>query len=186
MKDKENPVILVYRRTHTGDPNKNGVFGCHDCMGVVRNYPYNAVIGIGGSKPDPGYGGIKERVTWIGICPNRANPTNEDRDLMKLENPKFNDFGGQLVTFKRFLLLDNDGPLVHDISPKLYKYMFENHRIPRFAKNFSPEIYDELKNILKLADHAPPSSNKDISYKSDSAKSKCSLSNVANKNRGCG
>lgn len=59
--------ILVYRRTHTGDPDgEHKEFGYHDCMGSVRDRDYDAVIGIGGKRPWPGDAGIKERVTWVG------------------------------------------------------------------------------------------------------------------------
>jgi len=40
--------ILIYKRTHTGDPDLKGRFGIHDCMGRVRDYDYDAVIGVGG------------------------------------------------------------------------------------------------------------------------------------------
>src|SRR4051812_45820013 len=45
---------LVYKRTHSGDPDpKMGVFGNHDCMGEVRAWPFDAVIGIGGVGQQP-------------------------------------------------------------------------------------------------------------------------------------
>lgn len=28
--------VLVYKRTHTGDPSENGVFGESDCMGGYK------------------------------------------------------------------------------------------------------------------------------------------------------
>jgi hypothetical protein len=37
--------ILTYKRTHVGDPDQDGRFGIYDCMGRVRNYPFDAVIG---------------------------------------------------------------------------------------------------------------------------------------------
>lgn len=40
---------LVYKRTHNGDPDAEGRFGIHDCMGQVRGYGYEAVIGWAGS-----------------------------------------------------------------------------------------------------------------------------------------
>jgi hypothetical protein len=181
LKEKENPVILVYRRTHTGDPNDDGVFGCHDCMKSVRDWEYDAVIGIGGTKPDPGDEAIKERITWIGICPTKIDPTPEDSENLY---PGF-EFGGKLVTFEKFLLLNENGPLVKNKSPDLHKYMFEEGKIPRTAKNFSEGIYAELKKILKLADQAPPSPARDASRKSVSVKSKCSSSVKSQESRGC-
>jgi hypothetical protein len=40
--------VLIYKRTHTGDPTPEGVFGLSDCMGRVRAREYEAVIGVGG------------------------------------------------------------------------------------------------------------------------------------------
>jgi len=36
--------ILTYKRTHTGDPSPDGVFGVHDCMGRIRDLSYDAII----------------------------------------------------------------------------------------------------------------------------------------------
>ena len=37
---------LIYKRTHKGDPDKQGRFGIHDCMGRVRSRDFDAVIGM--------------------------------------------------------------------------------------------------------------------------------------------
>ena len=44
--------VLVYKRTHLGDPG-DGVFGSSDCMGRVRGLKFNAVIGVGGASARP-------------------------------------------------------------------------------------------------------------------------------------
>jgi len=59
--------ILTYKRTHTGDPDINGVFGSHDCMGQVREYDFDAVIGIGGIGAEPRSYGIDRKINWVGI-----------------------------------------------------------------------------------------------------------------------
>ncbi|HEY8272842.1 MAG TPA: hypothetical protein VIG33_18255 [Pseudobdellovibrionaceae bacterium] len=187
MKDKENPVILVYRRTHTGDPNDGdggGIFGFNDCMKSVRDWEYDAVIGIGGSKPDRGYEKIKEKITWIGICPKKHLVTQEDKERMKVNNPEFEDFGGRMVTFDRFLFLDKP---VSDDCPELYKHMFEEGKIPHQAKNFDkyPMIYNELKAILKLADDAPQSPARDILGTANPVGPTYSSSKGTQKNKGC-
>jgi hypothetical protein len=176
LKDENNPVILVYRRTHKGDPNSDGIFGCHGCMKSVRDWDYQAVIGIGGTKPDSGHEGIKERITWIGIGPKKAEPTNEDFD-----------YGGNLITFDNFLLLDENGPKVNkDNFANLYNYMFVNRKIPRAGKYFEDKvIYPELKKILKLAEGAPPSPARNISPQSKSTGSKCASTNATRTSRGC-
>ncbi len=60
---------LVYKRTHRGDPDDRQIFGIADCMGQVRGYNFDSVIGVGGSSPDPGHEDIAGRVTWIGLNP---------------------------------------------------------------------------------------------------------------------
>src|SRR6266487_386945 len=63
--------ILVYKRTHNGDPDSNGCFGIDDCMGMVRYRPFDAVIGIGGIGSDAQANGIAGKVNWIGIGPRK-------------------------------------------------------------------------------------------------------------------
>jgi hypothetical protein len=62
----------LQKDTHTGDPNKAGVFGCHDCMGPVRLRDFDAVIGLGGKRPWRGHQGIAFKVTWVGISPIKS------------------------------------------------------------------------------------------------------------------
>ena len=63
---------LIYKRTHTGDPDAAGTFGCRDCMRSVRGWAYEAVIGVGGSGHEARRAGIAERLTWIGIGPQKT------------------------------------------------------------------------------------------------------------------
>jgi len=62
---------LVYKRTHTGDPDELGQFGNHDCMGTVRGRYYDAVIGVGGIGDAPRRFNIAGKITWIGIGPHK-------------------------------------------------------------------------------------------------------------------
>lgn len=185
LKDKDNPVILVYRRNHTGDPDSDGIFGINDCMGTTRNSEYDAVIGIGGSQPWPDYEGLAYKINWIGIGPDRKCATQVDKGRMKRENSSFENFRGKLVTFDKFWIRDEGGPLLKCISPEIYQYMFIEHRIPRYAKNFSKEIYNELKKILVLADNAPPSPARDISIKDKYIASKYDGTNGIQKRKSC-
>lgn len=159
---KLRPEILVYRRTHTGDPGPEGIFGCNGCMGSVRSWSFDAVIGIGGSNPWPEDRGISKKITWIGIDAHRY-PENS-------ENP--------LVSFSKFKLLDSNGPSVFEVAPKLYEYMFELGHIPRTGKNFPDSVYKELLDILKLADKAPPSVGRPVPIHKKSA-------SCTNKREGC-
>jgi len=160
MRNKEKkPIILVYRRTHKGDPDENGVFGINNCMKSVRDWPYDAVIGIGGVSPDKGDEDIAKKINWIGITPKKDEPSvygipeRERRDAISMEDRNTH----RCVTFEKFKLFEETGHLVKDYAPKLFKYMFEQGRIPRTGKNFNEEIYAELLNILSLADDADAS-----------------------------
>jgi hypothetical protein len=44
---------LIYKRTHPGDPDTTGRFGVCDCMGRVRTWDFEAVIGVGGLSHEP-------------------------------------------------------------------------------------------------------------------------------------
>lgn len=141
MKNQQ-PVVLIFKRTHRGDPDSNGVFGIHDCMGSVRNREYDAVIGIGGKKPWRGDEEIALRINWIGITPTKHESSKR----------------GPIVTFSNFCLYDNKGPFISEIAPKLYKYMYlDAHRRIVMTTSLPSDIYDEVKEILKLAKICPSS-----------------------------
>jgi hypothetical protein len=145
--------ILVYRRTHKGDPDDvSKTFGINDCMGPVRGWNYDAVIGIGGAKPWPNDKGIKERVTWVGIGPIRADATPNDIARMKRDDPNFKGFRAPLIKFEKFVIFDENGPPVEGNYPSLHRHMFIEGRIPRAATNFAPEIQSELEAIIKWAE----------------------------------
>jgi hypothetical protein len=134
---------LVYKRTHTGDPDSGGRFGINGCMGRVRAWSFDAVIGVGGLGPEPTRYGIDGRVTWIGIGPRKV-PGKDPR--------------GPLVTFDHFILFDEQGPLLHQRAPRLARHMYEGR--VRALINPSPEEAKEIARLLRLARKAPPSSGK--------------------------
>ena len=78
---------LVYKRTHIGDPNDQGEFGCNGCMGGVRNWDYDAVIGIGGQSEKPLKWGIARKLTWIGIRPHKASVPGKKYPIVTLAPP---------------------------------------------------------------------------------------------------
>ena len=61
--------MLIYKRTHNGDPDRFGHFGINDCMGQLRARRFDAVIGVGGIGAEPKSLGIAGKVNWIGIGP---------------------------------------------------------------------------------------------------------------------
>ena len=131
---------LVYKRTHSGDPDLDGRFGINDCMGTVRARKFEAVIGIGGTGPEPRRSGIAEKITWVGIGPHRFPGT-----------PR-----GPLVLFDHFLYFGERGPSLIARAPTLAAHVYGLN--VRSLMTFSPEEAVEVENILALAVMAPPSS----------------------------
>lgn len=142
---------LIYKRTHSGDPDPQaGVFGNHDCMGSVKGWNYDAVIGIGGIGPEPVHHRIAGKLTWIGIGPHKVydNP-------LKPSNPR--------VTFDHFWYAGENGPLLTLKFPALAKRMYEKnvrvlmHRSPEKLSN-SVDLDKEVLKILRLANRSEQSS----------------------------
>jgi hypothetical protein len=142
--------ILIYKRTHTGDPNPKGVFGVYDCMGSVRDLEYDAVIGIGGSGSEPRSFNINGKITWVGIYPTKKH---------------HDDFRGSLVTFRYFVLFDESGPLLRVFAPLLAKRMYQG-RVRYLLKGYSESERKEAQKIINWAIEASKhvSGEKDIEY----------------------
>lgn len=128
--------VLVYKRTHVGDPDATGRFGVRDCMGRVRAWGYGAAIGVGGVGSEPEQHGIARKVTWVGIGPQRE-------DVGKR---------GPLVTFERFVLFDADGPSLIEFAPRLAERIFGRHVRATLVDDSDPEV----ARVLALANNAPP------------------------------
>ena len=106
--------ILIYKRTHVGDPDESRQFGKEGCMGRVRSFRFDVVIGVGGVSRQPTKQGIAGKINWIG------------RNPLKSRNPV--DSRGPLVSFKPedFRLFEQQGPLVFNVSPQLAKKIYGN------------------------------------------------------------
>jgi hypothetical protein len=79
-------------------------------MGRVRNWDFDAVIGVGGTGEEPRANGIDCRVTWVGLGPTwSAHPQGY----------------GVVVTFDHFKLLDAKGPSLQALAPLLARRMYE-------------------------------------------------------------
>ncbi|MEI6746760.1 MAG: hypothetical protein WCL34_12430 [Methylococcaceae bacterium] len=143
---KENPVVLIYKRTHTGDPDQGGIFGVNGCMGRVRSWEFDAVIGIGGKNPDKGDEDIANRINYVGLGakPYSINSKN----------------GHPYVIFDKFILFDDKGDVVFKedvVNSELFEYLYrKNVRVVKLDK--TSQYWGEVKEILKLAENAPPSS----------------------------
>jgi hypothetical protein len=133
---------LVYKRTHTGDPDESGRFGCYRCTGWVRTWHFDAVIGIGGIGQEPIDKGIARRVTWIGINGHRIGTAAD---------------GYPIWAFEKFYLKDENGPFLKD--GLLSKRLFRKKNPPRrlMIDSETSEEAEEVKLLLHLARNADPS-----------------------------
>lgn len=130
--------VLIYKRTHTGDPDIAGCFGVGCCMGRVRGREFDAVIGVGGTGPKPIEQRIARKITWIGISPQ---PIDSAMD------------GYPIWAFEHFYLKDAQGLLLSDKAPLLAGRLFSKNG-PRVLML---EPNREIRAILRLARSSPPS-----------------------------
>ena len=159
---------LIYKRTHTGVPNTSGTFGCDDCMGRVRDYRFDSVIGVGGKRPDRASEGIARKINWIGID---ATPKNVSPDARRHDGKKFR---GPQVTFKCFRLWEETGPDLSEVAPKLFRRMFEEKHVRLVMSQSLPrEIQQEVQNILALVNTFRPSRLSRVFQKTRLTKRKC-------------
>ncbi|WP_205897614.1 hypothetical protein [Pseudomonas savastanoi] len=117
-----------------GDPDRSGTFGIHGCMGSVRDWEFDAVIGIGGIGSEPQSHGIAGRVTWAGRKPKKRHSLSGV---------------GMLVTFEAFTLLDSKGPLLSEIAPNLARRMYEG-RVRTLLDSYSIDEQAEAEHVIKL------------------------------------
>jgi hypothetical protein len=133
---------LIYKRTHPGDPDAEGRFGMKNCMGQVRTWGFEAVIGVGGIGAEPESHGLARKVNWIGIGPHKRARAGKP---------------GLIVTFDHFLLFESDGPSFPELAPKLADRMYSKN-VRTVMKSLDRRELGEVGNILALAKDAPPSS----------------------------
>ena len=127
--------ILTYKRTHTGDPDATGSFGASDCMGKVRSFRYDAVIGVSGTGSEPRSHGIDGKITWVGISPRRSVRPEK--------------FRAHIVKFDHFVLLDQSGPFLAEMAPALARKLFSGRRF--ILDKYSPAEYQEARRIVDWA-----------------------------------
>jgi hypothetical protein len=73
-------------------------------MGRVRDYDYDAVIGVGGIGQEAKRYQIDQKINWVGMNPTR----------------RLNQQGrGVAVTFENFRLFEEHGPLLKALAPAL-------------------------------------------------------------------
>ena len=132
---------LIYKRTHHGDPDESGQFGIYDCMGRVRSWDFEAVIGVGGIGAEPRSHGLDGKVNWIGIGPHKVEVAGKR---------------GPVVTFDSFKFFGAEGPEFGELAPRLaHRIYSRNVRV--LMNGLSPCEESEVDRVLALARHAPPS-----------------------------
>jgi hypothetical protein len=131
---------LIYKRTHPGDPDEAGRFGIYDCMGRVRSWDFEAVIGVGGLGPEPRSHGLDGKINWIGIGPHKQSVGRR----------------GPLVTFDHFVLFGAEGPDFERLAPSLAERVYSRN-VRAVMWGLSAQEDREVQRILHRARHAPPS-----------------------------
>jgi len=125
---------LIYKRTHRGDPDDQAIFGVKDCMGKVRGWNFDSVIGVGGSKPDVGHEEIAQKVTWIGLGPKIIGKTSR----------------GPVLHFNWFRRYDEIGPLLEERAPRLFAHMFiDRHVRALLSQNLCAIERKEVEDLIR-------------------------------------
>jgi len=157
MKRDELPNInriLVYKRTHSNDPSQSGCFGNRNCMGRIRDYLFDAVIGLGSEKPWRDAKAMAGKLTWVGMGPAKRKDYDENGNQVTL------------ITFDHFWLDNNNGPSFRGVAPVLAERFFGKHP-PRYMilrrnvsyESFDGDVFAEALSILHEKMGAPPSSS---------------------------
>ncbi len=142
MQEKNRMRVLIYKRTHKGDPDENGNFGIHDCMGRIRDWNYDAVIGIGGKTTWKGHN-IKCKINWIGLEPRKAFLHKSGR--------------GHVILFAHFKLYEEAGENIEEHYPNLFDYMYKSRKRFDFSSNLPENVYKEVMQILNSIKDCPAS-----------------------------
>jgi hypothetical protein len=131
---------LIYKRTHKGDPDRIGRFGINDCMGSVRSWDFDAVIGVGGIGSEARTEGIAGMVNWIGVGSRKGRTVGR----------------GPLVTFDRFVLFEEKGADFRVKAPTLAERIYSTNA-PRFLFNddFNEAEQAEIDRLLETAKIMP-------------------------------
>jgi hypothetical protein len=129
--------ILVYKRTHPGDPDPTGQFGIGGCMGRVRGLEYDAVIGVGGVGAEPRSYGINGRINWVGVGPKK------DWGAAQSIDPR-----GPLVRFEKYKIWEEQGPPLHVEAPLLARRLYEKGA--RYVLDLSPAEQREAEILLEF------------------------------------
>lgn len=151
--------ILIYKRTHDGDPDTSGCFGIEDCMGRVRSFGFDGVIGVGGVSAWPVSQGLDRKINWLGRHPQ---PVPSPKPRARAPALQFNA--------SDFALFEHFGPQLFSLSPALARHVYGS-RLRYFVVAPGDAFYADACNIITALLSASPNP-KQRRYKS-SAKKGC-------------
>lgn len=100
-------------------------------MGQIRDYDFDAVIGIGATTVSKKIG-IGGKINWVGVGAR-----------------KLKDADGTLVLFDHFTLLEKAGPDFRLLAPTLAKRFYDKNA--RFCIKLNDMEQAEAENILDMA-----------------------------------
>ncbi|MFP9097763.1 hypothetical protein ACLI09_01810 [Flavobacterium sp. RHBU_24] len=140
--------VLIYKRTHKGDPDSRGIFGNQDCMGKVRNWDFDAVIGIGGKAPWRNDSDIRYKINWIGLGPHKVESAGR----------------GPAVVFSNFALFEETGLNIEENFPNLFDYMYDSRKRFDMSEMLPEDVFKEVNKILAIATDYPPSAHFNATY----------------------
>jgi hypothetical protein len=126
--------VMIYKRTHTGDPASRGVFGLRDCMGSVRARNFDAVIGVGGLSAEARVFNIDGRLTWVGVGDRRSAGIPVG-------------YRGPVIEFDRFRLFEQSGAKHEVIAPLLAQHLFAVHRRVVMSDSLDAPIRREIGRV---------------------------------------
>jgi hypothetical protein len=135
-------VTLVYKMTHVGDPHPRlGCWGVYNCMGKIRCYEFDAVIGIGGRSWRKNQTNRAGEIIWIGRGAHRTRGSDK-------HSPE--------VRFERFRYFEDGAKKLGEVAPQLAEAM-RNRRF--MIHEFGEEEKIEIEKILRLAARAKTSAS---------------------------
>jgi len=139
---------LIYKMVALKDPDhERGIFGLPDekldCMGRVRGYEFDSVVGIGGDGKDAQRSGIARRLVWVG--------KGRERENWSLRGPT--------LRFKHFRYFGEEGKHLGERYKALAAYMYMNskHFVVFDLDHTDESIRTEIGDILRDAESAPSS-----------------------------